>query len=92
MNVRAKVRCIGNTTPSWSQDDETVRIARFTPVTGSEGDNADWSRYTPSGYLELVITNPSASGAFEVGKDYLLTFEPVLSGGADLSKAEAHNG
>lgn len=76
MSVAAKVRCIGNSNPAWDQHD-TMRMARFTPVYDSdpESPNFEWSQATPSGYMELCITNPAAFGQFEVGEEYLLTFE-----------------
>lgn len=43
----------------------------------SRGDHAkEWSKYTPSGRATLYVTNPAAIEQFEVGKEYLLTFEP----------------
>lgn len=37
--------------------------------------NESWSRYTPSGSVELEITNPQAFDAFKLGRAYLVTFE-----------------
>lgn len=81
MSVQAKVRCIGNSTPSWIPDGTEAdhRIVRFTPVydDNPEHPNFEWSKYTPSGYIELTVSNPDAFGKFEVGSEYLLTFEPA---------------
>jgi hypothetical protein len=79
MSVQAKVRCIGNSPPPWDNGGSSgSQIARFTPVYDSDPDhpNFEWSQYTPSGYVELTITNPDAFGQFEVNKEYTLTFEP----------------
>jgi hypothetical protein len=78
--VQAKVRCIGNSSPQWDAAG-TMRVARFTPVYDAdpESPNFEWSQATPSGYLELVITNEAAFAAFEVNGEYLLTFEHVTS-------------
>jgi hypothetical protein len=56
-----------------------MRVARFTPVydANPESPNFEWSQATPSGYIELTITNEAAFSAFEVNTEYLLTFEPV---------------
>ena len=44
----------------------------------TRGDEAkEWSRYTPSAELTMYITHPPAVAQFEVGREYLLTFEPV---------------
>ncbi len=50
------------------------------PVFGTYGDgevNKTWSKYTPSGHLQITITNPSAIEAFEKGKSYYLDFTPA---------------
>lgn len=46
------------------------------PVYG-EGDNASWSKYTPSGKLEMLITNEAAVDAFTIGEEYFLDFTPA---------------
>jgi hypothetical protein len=76
MTVQAKVRCIGNSAPAWDANG-TMRAVRFTPVYDPDpaGPNFEWSQATPSGYVELTITNPAAFGAFEVNKEYTLTFD-----------------
>lgn len=77
MTVQAKVRCIGNSNPPWPWGtDDTMRSVRFTPVYDADPGhpNFAWSQATPSGYVELTITNPAAFGAFEVNKEYMLTF------------------
>jgi hypothetical protein len=81
MTVQAKVRCIGNSPPPWDTQG-TMRAARFTPVYDADPahPNFEWSKATPSGYVELTITNEAAFSAFEVGAEYLLTFEPATSG------------
>lgn len=78
--VRAKFRCTrkaqvrsasGYGSPG-PVDQEEVTLSA---VMGDE--NKKWSRYTPSGHLEMTITNPVALARFEVGKDYYLDFTPV---------------
>lgn len=77
-NVQAKVRCIGNATSPYDPENTKIRLVRFTPVYDADpsSPNHEWSEATPSGYIELYISNPAAFQAFEMGKDYLLTFEP----------------
>jgi hypothetical protein len=53
---------------------ESDRI-KLSAVTGPG--NEDWSKWTPSGDLNIQITNPEAMGQFEVGKDYYIDFTPV---------------
>ena len=39
--------------------------------------NKDWSKYTPSGEIKMMITNPAAIDQFEIGGVYQITFEQV---------------
>ena len=77
MTVQAKVRCIANTAPHWDADGSSQRVVRFTPVYDADPahPNFAWSQATPSGYVELTITNPAAFAAFEVNAEYTLTFD-----------------
>lgn len=36
--------------------------------------NAEWSRFTPSGEIEMTVTNPDVLGFFEAGVEYNVTF------------------
>lgn len=38
-------------------------------------ENKEWSAATPSGSVTLVINNTAAAEQFELGQDYLITFE-----------------
>lgn len=50
--------------------------ATFSAVYGTEGENADYSKATPAGYLNITIDKETkASTYFERGKYYYLTFE-----------------
>lgn len=64
--------------------DQITKHARFegskftlSPVTSSKPGNSDWSKYTPSGTIELNVTNPDAIAWFEdrLGKDIAITFD-----------------
>jgi hypothetical protein len=45
-------------------------------VTTSDGKgNESWSKYTPSGSIEMTITNEAALEVLKPGKTFLLTFE-----------------
>lgn len=52
--------------------------------------NKEWSRYTPSGRIEMQIDNPAAAEQFEIGKDYLVTFEPAPEEKRALPEADLH--
>lgn len=52
--------------------------ATFYAVYGTEGENADYSKATPNGNLNITIDKETkASEFFERGKSYYLTFEEV---------------
>lgn len=73
MKIIAKFKCLSVT--RHEGDSETVRMqAAYGPG------NEQWSKFTPSGSLEVCITNPACAGAFEPGKHYHLTFEPTEEG------------
>lgn len=61
-----------------------TRIVELAPVirsTGQPGDgeNVDWSKYTPSGVITLTVTADGAGEWFEerLGQDVAITFDDV---------------
>lgn len=78
MAVQAKVRCIAISTPYWDSTDNS-RVVRFSPVydPDTNSPNYGWSEATPSGYIELTITNRAAYDQFEVNREYIVTFDGV---------------
>ena len=74
MKVRAKFVCYGiqDNPPSES------KTVTFGAVTSGSEENKSFSKYTPSGSLELVISyDTPASDAFEQGKEYYLDISPA---------------
>ena len=70
--VTAKFRCDSvkfNTQPKDGENVKSSEVVQF----GASGDQ-EWSRYTPSGRIEMTITNEACWGRFVSGKDYMLTF------------------
>jgi len=58
---------------------EPYATITLVPVFGSYGDgkcNESWSKYTPSGKLEMAVTNPAAIDMFAIGKAYFVDFTP----------------
>lgn len=79
MAVRAKffVSRITHTGTPGSAPYAQIELA---PVFGGYGDGKDnesWSRATPSGKIELAVTNPAAIDQFSVGSAYYIDFTPV---------------
>lgn len=48
---------------------------KFLVVTGSNPENAEFFKWTPTGVIEMGILNPDVT--FEVGKDYFVDFTKV---------------
>ena len=69
------------------------------PVFGSYADgdnetNKSWSKYTPSGKIEMSVTNPAAIEQFEQGKAYFVDFTPAeveVPEGADLEESDVRD-
>ena len=55
------------------------RQVHLSPVYSSDkaSPNYSWSQATPSGKLEMTISNPGAFLQFAVGKTFFMTFEEV---------------
>lgn len=49
---------------------ENAELVKLRAVSGDA--NKPWSKWTPQGNFDALITNPDAMGAFEPGKQYLL--------------------
>lgn len=67
--VRAKFSCFHKDTGSSGQ-------VRFCAVVDNTKDNASWSEATPSGYLDMNVSNEAAFERFEVGQSYYIDFTP----------------
>lgn len=74
--IQAKFRCHIVRKFEATQYSKASERVSFHPVYDSnpESENHKWSEATPSGEIEMSITNPSACGIFEEGKEYLVDF------------------
>ncbi|MEH1300974.1 hypothetical protein V7I42_08210 [Raoultella ornithinolytica] len=68
MSVRAKIQC----NSIQKSPDNTSAVVNLSAVTTGSADNETWSKYTPSGQLQMVISNPAAFEQFEQGKEYFI--------------------
>lgn len=57
---------------------ELAPVVRASQLPGGEG-NVDWSKYTPSGSIQLVVSAEGAGTWFDemLGKDVAITFDSV---------------
>lgn len=72
MSVRAKFKCHSKEMRELGGSD--AAYLTFFASYGEGNDNKDWSKWTPTGALNMSITNPAAFDWFEVGKEYYLDF------------------
>lgn len=72
MQIKAKFHCNSVTDNGYNSS------ANLSAVYGSNGENGDYAKATPSGTLNIGIDNGTkAAGFFQPQKDYYLTFEAV---------------
>ncbi len=80
MKIRAKLKCEGVVMFEASGCEVVTLRAVHERDSGA---NKSWSEATPSGSVCLTISNKAAHGAFQVGKDYLVSFEPFEDGAGE---------
>lgn len=56
---------------SYDRGARTVKLQAVSRGT----ENKEWAAATPSGNIEMVINNAAAASQFELGREYLITFE-----------------
>ena len=72
MSVKAKFKCDSITSF------EHCKKVDLSAVYSNVGENADFTKYTPSGNLSINIDNTSAaSDYFNPGEEYYITFDKV---------------
>lgn len=76
--MRAKFYCtnVEKSDDNWHSD--PYEKLYFQPVVGEGSEeNKSFSKYTPSGYLEMVVTNEQLHGKINQGDEFYLDFIPV---------------
>jgi len=70
MSVRAKFQCV-----SIKDFGSTGKLIELTAVySNNQNEDNQFSKYTPSGKLEMMVTNDDASIQFKPGNKYYLDF------------------
>lgn len=78
MVVTAKFRCTAKTErENWGGPGFCNYGITLQAATGPG--NEAWSKATPTGTIELTVTNPTAVAEYVVGQEYLLTFEAATA-------------
>lgn len=77
--LRAKFRVDSITYHKASDGQTEQEQIRLTAVYSDdpESENAKWSRWTPSGVLEMTITNPDAFGKVSNGHEFFVDLTPA---------------
>lgn len=57
---------------NWRYEEKPIDTVRMSPVTGDA--NSKFWTASPSGSLELSMTNPDAAGTFKLGQHYYVDF------------------
>ncbi len=85
MNVRAKFRVQSITkTTAWQSSVVETSAVKLAAV--SDELNKSWSKWTPSGTIDMQINNPDALDAFKVGQTYFVDFVEAPQAEADEKK------
>jgi len=77
VGVRAKFEVQQTKDVKWARQTEPVLEVTLGATNRKDGDNKDWSKWTPSGTLTMQITNPEAAKFFTPGKLLWLDFSEV---------------
>lgn len=72
--VRAKFCVTSKTEHEGSTPTHAISLV---PVTSGSEENKQFWKYTPTGKIEMQTLNAEAAEAFEVGKEYYVTFTPA---------------
>ena len=76
--VRCKMMCEAvNHLPTGRAEDVCASVTLRAVYQDGNTENANWSKYTPSGHMTINITNPTAIDAFSPGKFYYIDFTPA---------------
>lgn len=74
MTIRAKFTVQSITRERTYRDHKETYAIKMRPVIGDSEENKRFFAATPGGAVELLVVNPEAGAAFELGADYYLDF------------------
>ena len=78
MAIRCKFQCVTKE-PAWESSTDHFRIVLEARYDTTIPEDQKFSKYTPTGKLETVISNPAALAQIEVGKSYYIDMIPADS-------------
>jgi len=75
--LRCKMR-VNTVTQSKESDGSTSQeTIELRAVYAAEGENAQWSKWTPCADFKISITNPQAFGKLSKGHEFFVDFTPA---------------
>ncbi len=77
MNVQARFKVTEIKHVGTGSKEIRLAVVTMNAVYGDGKGNESWSKATPSGKIEMNITNPAAIEALVVDQVYQITFAPV---------------
>lgn len=66
------------TNPTATSGDEIVKMRA---VYNDSPENKEWSKYTPSAFFQMQISNPGAQGKLTKGTEFYVDFTPAAPAG-----------
>lgn len=84
MSIRCKMLVASKSDQFNTYDKSKSTVVRLQPVSGDE--NKTWSKWTPSGSIELNINNPEAVDRFKLGGTYFVDFTEAPATEAEEKK------
>lgn len=81
MTIRCKMIVQEKKNQQYSAGSKPICTVRLNAVT--DDTNKTWAQYTPSGSVELQISNPEAYDAFKLGETYFVDFTVAPAKEAD---------
>lgn len=74
MNVTSRFK-VNKVTHHAVTPGQTHAVVELVAVSGPG--NETWSKFTPSGSIQISITNPAAVEALKIGETYQVDFAPI---------------
>lgn len=76
--IRCKFQCLSKE-PAYEGATDSFKVKFGTVYDPNRVEDEAFTKYTPSGTLEALITNPAALAKIEVGKSFYVDLTPVDS-------------
>lgn len=75
--LRCKLRVVEVTHEMNADGSVNQERVKLCAVMGKEGDNAEWSRWTPYADFSIGISNPAAFNKLSKGHEFYVDFTPA---------------